>query len=167
MSHTLNIAKATSDNQLKAIEALAETIWAEHYTPIIGAAQVSYMLEKFQSYPAMKHQIEQENTLYFQLHALSELVGYFAVKPTAEHLFLSKLYLASNARGQGFAKQALDFIKRLANEHGLSTIVLTVNKYNHLAINAYQALGFENVAEVVADIGNGYIMDDFRLELHC
>ena len=37
----------TTQAQIVQVATLAEEIWREHYTPIIGAAQVDYMLEHF------------------------------------------------------------------------------------------------------------------------
>jgi hypothetical protein len=36
------------------IENLARAIWSQHYTPIIGASQVEYMVNNFQSFDAIK-----------------------------------------------------------------------------------------------------------------
>jgi ribosomal protein S18 acetylase RimI-like enzyme len=42
-------------------------------------------------------------------------------------------------------------------------LYLTVNKNNTKAINAYYRAGFYLENEVVNDIGNGYVMDDYVL----
>ena len=39
----------TAEQAAGKISALAGEIWREHYTPIIGAEQVEYMLAKFQT----------------------------------------------------------------------------------------------------------------------
>ena len=51
------IEAVSGENQIETIEALAEEIWSEHFTPIIGKAQVDYMLGKFQSKQAICEQI--------------------------------------------------------------------------------------------------------------
>ena len=43
-------------------------------------------------------------------------------------------------------------------------IWLTVNKYNTAAIKAYKKMGFINIAAITQDIGNGFIMDDYKME---
>ncbi len=158
---TLNFEQANSAEQLERIERLATTIWNEHYTPIIGKGQVDYMLEKFQSMAAMQRQISDEGYCYYSILKNAELIGYFAVKPEQSALFLSKLYLDKPARGQGYSRQAQQFIEQLAHKLGLSQLRLTVNKYNTGSIKAYTALGFETVEEAVFDIGAGYVMDDY------
>ncbi len=52
----------------------------------------------------------------------------------------------------------------LAAGKGICLIVPTVNKNNSLAIRAYEKLGFENLGSIVADIGNGFVIDDYRME---
>lgn len=161
---TLSIETATTAEQLFCIERLATAIWNEHYTPIIGKAQVDYMLEKFQSIAAMNRQIANEGYAYYSIMRNSELIGYFAVKPEQDALFLSKLYLDKSARGKGYSRQAQQFIEQLARRSGLNKLRLTVNKYNTGSIKAYTALGFETIQEAVFDIGAGYVMDDYVME---
>ncbi len=162
---TPSITAATSKAILLEIEKLAIEIWQEHYTPIIGAAQVSYMLDKFQSLAAMDRQIKEEGYLYYAIYLNNNLVGYFAVQPRTESLFLSKLYVASSMRGQGIAKLAMNFIKDLATSRNLEQIELTVNKYNKDSIAAYKKMGFITVKEAVFDIGEGFVMDDYVMQL--
>ena len=51
------IRKAETNEDLQEIAALADVIWHEHFTPIIGKEQVEYMLSRFQSYPALQDQV--------------------------------------------------------------------------------------------------------------
>lgn len=62
----LEVRKAETDTQVREIADLAKVIWNEYFTPIIGKDQVDYMVEKFQSYPALKEQIS-EGYEYYQI----------------------------------------------------------------------------------------------------
>ena len=55
------------------------------------------------------------------------------------------------------------FVEEKAKTYQLKNIRLTVNINNTIAIKAYEKLGFKNVGPIVADIGNGFIMDDFQM----
>ena len=57
MTSNFQVKQAVNDEQLQQIAVLADTIWHEHFTSIIGTAQVEYMLDKFQSFPALKRQL--------------------------------------------------------------------------------------------------------------
>lgn len=53
----------------------------------------------------------------------------------------------------------------LCREVGARTIWLTVNRRNERAIGAYRRAGFREVRAQVTDIGGGYVMDDYIMEL--
>ena len=86
----LEVRKAETDTQVREIADLAKVIWNEHFTPIIGKDQVDYMVEKFQSYPALKEQISEEYE-YYQIFSGGEFCGYTGIHPGEDNrLFLSK-----------------------------------------------------------------------------
>ncbi|MGZ9584225.1 GNAT family N-acetyltransferase [Paenibacillus marinisediminis] len=150
-------------NQIHEACDIAQAIWIEHYTPIIGREQVDYMVDKFQSPQAVKEQID-AGYEYFFLTYENQNAGYFSIKQEQNKLFLSKLYVDRAYRGKKIASSAIAFMLDTCKKHKLQFIYLTVNKYNHQSIAAYEQLGFKKVDEVVADIGNGYVMDDYIME---
>ena len=159
------LIKANDNTDFQQISELANIIWSEHYTPIIGSEQVSYMLNKFQSASAIADQIK-EGTKYYLIMHHKKPSGYFCISRKEDSVFLSKLYVLSQFRGQGLGKTAMTFIENKTVHLGYSKISLTVNKYNTNAIKAYEKLGFKNVKPEVQDIGNNFIMDDYLLEKH-
>ena len=157
----INIANSEVD--FNTITKLASTIWKEHYTPIIGIEQVDYMLDKFQSVNAIKKQIE-EGAEYYLISYKNESVGYLSVSTKESSLFLSKIYILSSQRGKRIGKTSMEFIGEIAIKNQCENISLTVNKYNTNSIKAYEKMGFVKVKEIVIDIGNGFVMDDFKME---
>jgi ribosomal protein S18 acetylase RimI-like enzyme len=148
---------------IKQVEELAEEIWTQHYTPIIGNKQVRYMLDNFQSFEAIVEQIS-EGMTYFLMFFQGEPVGYMASKPDDEDLFLSKIYVLSAVRGKGIGGYAMSFLASMAREQGCRHLSLTVNKNNTNSIRTYEKLGFVNLGPLETDIGNGFIMDDFLMK---
>jgi ribosomal protein S18 acetylase RimI-like enzyme len=159
----MTIIDVSTENHMDSIVSLAREIWTEHYVPIIGKQQVEYMLAKYQSKQAVKDQIA-SGTLYFLIDEGHSFIGYIAVHPRGDELFLSKIYLRSSHRARGYGKKALQFVETLARERGLRKIALTVNKNNTTAIRAYEKIGFRNVGSLVQDIGSGFVMDDYAME---
>jgi RimJ/RimL family protein N-acetyltransferase len=157
------IEKISDENQIEIIEDLANEIWSEYFTAIIGKAQVDYMLEKFQSKKAIYEQIK-NGYLYFLINSNSESIGYIGVLLKEHELFLSKLYIKLSERNRGYGRSAIMFLEKLAIGKGLDKISLTVNRYNSDTIQAYKKFGFENTGTVVQDIGNGFVMDDYKME---
>lgn len=161
----MEIVKASKQQDFIQIENLAKIIWREHFTPIIGAKQVEYMLEKFLSANAMIKSVENENYEFYELYEEKERIGFVAIHPEEEMLFLSKLYIRKDKRGKGFASMALRFLKEICKERNLKGIWLTCNKYNNHTLAVYKHMGFEIFEEAVNDIGHGYVMDDYYLRI--
>jgi RimJ/RimL family protein N-acetyltransferase len=156
------------DEQAAAISALAGVIWRECYTPILGAAQVEYMLEKYQSAQQTYIDIEEKNYICFTAKDAEtrRLIGYCAVIPEKGSFRLSKLYVLKDFRGKGVAYGFLEKMMSIYKDHyGLSKIRLDVNKKNGGAITAFKKIGFEIVGSVKNDIGGGFFMDDYMMEL--
>ena len=57
----------------QVLAKLAAEIWREHYTPLLGPAQVAYMVDKFQSEAAIRRQLEQEHYRYYFFRCEGEL----------------------------------------------------------------------------------------------
>jgi GNAT superfamily N-acetyltransferase len=161
---TLRYIPAKTHADCHVLEALAFPIWREHYTPLIGNAQVEYMLQKFQTAHAIEHQMKEGTHYFFLQTEEEENIGYLSIVFRPNELFLSKFYLLKPYRGQGWARAALAFLKTLARGKGLGKITLTVHKQNP-SVKVYQTLGFAILEPVVTDIGGGFVMDDYRMGL--
>ncbi len=160
------IHKVIDAKDILTTARLAHKIWSHHYVPIIGREQVDYMLKKFQSTEAIREQIE-TGYEYYLLEANKKAVGYLGLVPGSppRKLMISKIYVDSGTRGSGFGRALIDFAIQLCKERTLSHIWLTVNRHNSNTIAWYLKRGFQITEEVKQDIGNGYFMDDFVMEL--
>ena len=152
----LKIDEAIDLEEIETIACLANEIWREYYIPIIGREQVDYMLARFQNVTAIRHQIN-SGYHYFLLSIGTEPVAYFALLPDTEQngLHISKLYVRSNQRRKGFGSQIIAFIETYGHRHGLTQ--------NHCAIDFYLRNKFINAGSLIQDIGNGFVMDDFKM----
>ncbi|MEW7009765.1 MULTISPECIES: GNAT family N-acetyltransferase [unclassified Lentilitoribacter] len=154
-----------TDSDIDRVVSLANLIWHDHYDPIVGSDQVTYMLEHFHSPQVIKNQIENEGYRYFLIGHNGRIVGYMGVQPNDNELFLSKLYILSTERSKGLGRTSMSHIVDLAFELKLDKVRLTVNKNNIGSIKAYEKMGFKKTDTVVEDIGGGYVMDDYEMEL--
>jgi len=160
----IELTPVSTAAQVANVARMAHEVWNEYYVPLIGQAQVDYMVAKFQSAAAMQSQID-SGYEYFQIQQSGEIVGYAAIRHDAAEarVFISKLYLLAAHRKSGAGRQALELIERRARERGATHLWLTVNKGN-ASVRAYQRLGFRIVDAMVMDIGGGYVMDDYKME---
>lgn len=160
----ITFAPVKTRASIETVQQLAEKIWPEYYEPIIGSAQVKYMLGKIQSAEAIQGQINQ-GSLYFLIRDRNaQPFGYVAITPKPGELFLSKLYLSADYRGKGFGREAMDFVREVAKSQKLFKVTLTVHKQNP-SVKAYEKIGFKIIEPVVTDIGGGFVMDDYKMEI--
>ena len=154
------------DEDAKLVAQLAQEIWTEHYTPMLGAAQVAYMLEQLQSPARIIRDITEAGFRYWLAEDAEAgiPIGYCGAAQEPNRLFLSTLYVLTAYRTQGVARQLLSLLEEWRAAAQLPTIQLAVNKDNHGSIAAYEKLGFRTVRSVVTDIGGGFVTHDYIME---
>jgi ribosomal protein S18 acetylase RimI-like enzyme len=150
--------------EIAELARLAAEIWREYYVSIITIEQIDYMIGKFQSVQAITDQIHLQGYEYYLIHHDRSAVGYMSVRQEEGKLFLSKFYISKEHRGRGYASQAIAFLEQLCKDRNLNHIWLTVNRHNESSIAVYEKKGFRIVQEQIADIGNGFVMDDYIME---
>lgn len=160
----MNFLKVSTDKEIKQLADLASEIWHKYWPKILSPAQIDYMIAKFQSYNALKEQIEDEGYIYNIMEYEGKNIGYFGVCPKEDYLFLSKIYIKDDYRGKGLGKEAFKKILDIAKEHNKTSIRLTVNKYNTNTIKTYEKWDFSIINDVVTDIGSDFVMDDYIME---
>lgn len=173
MSLSFIPVKTVEDQKLLA--DIAGEIWRGYWPSLIGEEQTEYMIEKFQSFKAIKKYMAREAYEYWFLVATEEdedgleksIVGFTGGHNDAgtNRFFISKIYLFPEARGHGYARRVVEFYEDLCFARGFDAMFLTVNKNNELGIRAYKGTGFETIDSVVSDIGHGFVMDDYVMEL--
>ena len=161
--NTLQMIPVQNEEQIKTLSNLACEIWNQHFVPIIGKAQVDYMLNKFLSPEALKKQLA-DGYEYYLISCDDSFVGFTGIHDENGSLFLSKLYVHVNSRGKGIASWVFQKLVEICNTRNLDKIWLTCNRHNSNTLAIYDHLGFEIVRKEAADIGNGFVMDDYILE---
>jgi diamine N-acetyltransferase len=161
----LIVTHVNTSEEIAEVARLAAEIWHEYYVSIITIDQIDYMVGKYQTIQAITDQIHIQGYEYYLFHRDDLFtIGYMSVRQEEEKLFLSKLYIGKEHRGQGYASQSFAFLDKLCKNRNLSHIWLTVNRHNESSISVYEEKGFRTVREQIADIGNGFVMDDFVME---
>ncbi len=159
---------AITDDDRKQLAALADEIWHEYWPSRIGLAQTDYMVQRFQSFDALTHDMTENGYEYWFICGADDgrIVGYTGGNVEAEtnRYFISKIYLRATERGKGFARRTVEFYEDICRERNLDAMYLTVNKENSLAIRAYVGTGFKTIDASVTDIGEGFVMDDYIME---
>lgn len=158
------IKRGVSPDELDEISEFATQIVRKHFDPIIGKAQNDYMLERFQSPEAIEKQLE-SGYRYYWVDCEEGHAGFVAFYPRDGKMYLSKFYVSEDFRGRHIARRMLDFVRSETVKAGLGRIFLNVNRNNLDVIAIYEHFGFVKTAEEKNDIGNGFVMDDYVMEL--
>ena len=157
--------KACGAADLAMVTALAKRIWPVVYAEIISREQIAYMLNMMYVPEVLARELR-DGIRFDLLYVNGEPVGFAAYGPPSHgKLKLHKLYLLPEFHGRGCGSQLLQHVIVQARQINCSTVVLNVNKHNQQAIRAYHRNGFQVAASVVNAIGNGFVMDDFVMEL--
>lgn len=164
MSRQCEIRPATSAD-VQTIADLADKIWRCHYPGIITNEQIDYMLAQRYNAEALAVQLANPAE-WFDLAMIGGEPSGFAhyIRLSDDEIKLDKLYLLPELHGLGYGSRLIYHVKKRARELGGKTLVLSVNKQNQKAINAYLTSGFSIRDSVVVDIGGGFVMDDFLME---
>ena len=180
----LTFHRVETDDDLQRTARVAHDIWFEYWPALIGQAQTEYMVKNMQSLAAITRDISEVGYRYWLLFdEEGTCVGYTSslaedfsddpqgaeatkhgaeiAKLASKRLFISKIYLYANERGKHYASRVLEFYEQLCRDEGLQAMYLTVNRGNELGIRAYLGRGFQTIEEVAADIGEGFVMDDY------
>jgi ribosomal protein S18 acetylase RimI-like enzyme len=166
MNTPIEIKKAGVDD-IQTIRSLAYAIWPLTYGPILPEGQVEFMLALIYSEESLTKQITIDGHRFFIAYLDGKPVGFAAWSYTPEPgvFKLQKLYVDTQIHGRGLGKALLERVIRNlpAADSDERTLILNVNKLNP-ALSFYERMGFQIMREVVLEIGNGYVMDDYIME---
>ena len=157
----IQIERATVEH-LAGISALAAVIWRAHYPGIISPAQIDHMLARMYNVATMRHELE-DGVTWFRALVDGELRGFASVGPTdiASEFKLHKLYVHPDWQRLGLGSALLQECESTARAPGATMLTLNVNQRNAVALAAYRQRGFTIRDFIVADIGGGFVMDDY------
>lgn len=153
-------------DELSLITSLAHEIWPITFAEILSTEQIAYMLDWMYNEKQLSSQLVSGHS-FFALFVNNEAVGFMGVEPNysgTSALKIQKLYVQPNLHGHGLGKQFIHFAKQFALQCNCSSLVLNVNRFNK-AVQFYLHVGFTITKEEDIDIGNGFLMEDYVMEL--
>ena len=152
-------------SDIPVIKEIAEKAWRPTYDHILTEQQTIYMLDLMYNSQTLENQIK-GNIAFFMLDLEQETVGYFALENIDDQIVkIHKLYLDPTQKQKGLGRIIIQYIKDWALTNQKNSIILNVNK-NNSAVQFYQKVGFTILEEMILDIGEGYVMDDYIMQLH-
>lgn len=157
------ISRSIGPSEVTIIQDLAHRIWPDTFSEILSKAQIEYMLNWMYSPEKLISQMEEGHHFFLLTDEMP--IGFVGVEQQVDHrVKIHKLYLLPCEQGKGFGKQMLDFVIDWAKERGAPSVYLNVNRYNK-AVEFYKHIGMNILHSEDIDIGNGYLMEDYVMEL--
>ncbi|MDR2965348.1 MAG: GNAT family N-acetyltransferase [Treponema sp.] len=149
--------------EIDTLVSLIREIWPEVFIPIIGKAQVDYMLVHYQGKDIILSEIENGRQYFFIKYAGAP-VGYFAYNLEEDYLYISKVYLKKEFRGKGLSTKVFDYFEETARASSKKKLFLRVNRKNKQAIDIYLHRGFVITESIDEPLGN-FVLNDYCMEM--
>jgi ribosomal protein S18 acetylase RimI-like enzyme len=152
--------------ELATVSQLAHEIWPTAYGKILSKAQLDYMLEMIYSLTSLQHQY---HTLHHHFILATEdgiPIGFASFSPHEDPsvYHLHKIYVLPGMQGKSIGKKMIDYVIGKIRNNGAVSLQLNVNRHNK-ALHFYEKLGFIIIRKEDIDIGSGYFMNDYIMEL--
>ena len=151
-----------NEDLAQRIYRLAYPIWHEWYSDILSDEQIDYMLNTYHSFQSILEELE-NGYVYVVMRDSGKDIGYCGFHNEGDRIYISKLYLLKEYRGKGYGRKMFEIIDNYARSVGVDKEYLRVNKGNP-TVDIYKRAGFIIKESDVADIGNGFVMDDYFME---
>lgn len=162
----ITISTATV-NDVAKIQAIAKTTWPVAYGQILSKAQLEYMLDKFYADELLATTINNKEQHFILAYENEVCLGFASFEHNYTNKAVTrihKLYILPNIQGKGIGKLLVDAVAKFAQEKQSSALSLNVNRFN-TAVAFYEKIGFSILYEEDIEIGNGYLMEDYRMEM--
>jgi diamine N-acetyltransferase len=161
--------KDASVNDLPLIRQLAFDIWPTAYGNILSNKQLEYMLDKMYSLASLEQQQQSLKHSFLIAYENNQPIGFasFAAHADDNNVYhLHKIYVLPQQQGKNVGRQMLDYVISQIKKTGAASLQLNVNR-NNKALHFYEKQGFRIIHEEDIDIGEGYFMNDYVMELKC
>lgn len=153
-----------SVTDIPLIRDLCFRVWPQTYSSLLTQEQIDYMLDLMYSEPALKEQMETGHRFLILSEKDSPIgfASYSEIEPKTWKLH--KLYVLPSYQGKGGGRELIHFVMNDVRKEGGVALQLNVNR-NNKAKDFYEKLGFYILRSEDIDIGNGYFMNDYIMEI--
>lgn len=160
------LLRKAKEEDLSIISDLAEQIWPSTYGTIISQEQLRFMLDKMYNKGELLSQLSNGHTFLIASENEEDIgfAGFSKIDPSTHTFKLHKLYVSTKMHGKGVGKVLMNEVINLVLKEGGESLQLNVNR-NNKAKDFYLKAGFNIKETVDLDIGNGFFMNDYVMEL--
>jgi ribosomal protein S18 acetylase RimI-like enzyme len=153
---------------IDTIQSLANETWQVAYKEILSPAQLAYMLQLIYSKESLIAQLKEKHHQFIIAFENNEAAGFASYglknEQAAGVYKLHKIYVSPHMQGKGVGGMLLQYILNEIKPGNATDLELNVNR-NNKAIEFYKSIGFTIIEAADIDIGNGYFMNDYVMNL--
>lgn len=159
--------KPVGPEAIPLIQELTQHVWPQTYAHLLSTEQMAYMLHMMYSTEALQQQMQNGHQFVVALYQNEPggFASYGALDGQPAHYQLHKLYVRTTIQKAGLGKTLLWYVMDQVKAKGAICLQLQVNRQNEKAIAFYERMGFHKKTEANFDIGHGYFMNDYVMEL--
>jgi ribosomal protein S18 acetylase RimI-like enzyme len=151
-------------HDIPLIRDLSFRIWPATYSSILSEQQIEYMLNQLYSEKALMQQMEEGQDFVIVYDGV-EPIGFASIGKISPLVYkLHKIYILPAEQGKGAGRFVIAELIKAVKRSGGTSLQLNVNRHNK-AKSFYEKIGFTVIKEEDIDIGNGYYMNDYVMEL--
>ena len=154
-----------SPADVDAVCRLARRTWQDTYPGIISQRQIDAMLADRYAPQTILARLADPLHVWLIARENGELAGFAHGCLEGEGCKLEKLYVDPARQRRGIGRALFEAVWRIARTRGARRLWLQVNRRNAHAISAYRKYGLHVVEARVFDIGEGFVMDDYIMEI--
>jgi RsiW-degrading membrane proteinase PrsW (M82 family)/ribosomal protein S18 acetylase RimI-like enzyme len=157
--------RGAHEKDIPLIQKLTSQVWPQTYASILPQEKIDYMLNLMYSTESLRQQMK-KGSQFIVVYDEQEPVGFASIEETEPGIFkLHKLYVLPSQQGKGTGRYIIDELIKRIRPRGAKAMHLQVNRNNVKAKGFYEKLGFAVIEEINLDIGGGFFMDDYVMEL--
>ena len=156
-----------SENDFKAIRKIAEVVWPVTYGTILEKEQLDFMFEMMYSVASLQEQATSKHHHFIIAYENGVPCGFASFEHNCDDsgkTKVHKIYILPTLQGKGIGKKMIEYISEKALKQNNNAVFLNVNRFNSAKL-FYHKIGFSIAKEIDIEIGNGYLMEDYVMEM--
>ena len=161
-----NMIRLLKRDELHVVQEVAHATWPSTFSEILTLEQIEYMLNWMYNNQQLVENFEKGHAFY-GFFENDKILGFMEVEASIQAssvLKIHKLYVLPSLQGSGIGQQLIHQAIVSAEVHNNNSVILNVNRFNK-AVTFYQKLGFTILKEEDISIGNGFLMEDYVMQL--
>lgn len=153
-------------HELLLVQSIAHQTWPNTFAEILTTEQIDYMLD-WMYHKAILEKNYDDGHQFYAYFENNLAIGFMAIQVNlleGKSMKIHKLYVLPNQQGKGVGYKLIQKAIEIANNLEQKNVFLNVNRFNK-AVDFYKRVGFSILKEENIEIGNGFLMEDYVMEI--